>query len=85
MFNRLLDNIISKISRNPSAFSSPQHSTPPTLHRRGLLANKRQLLLFALILLPILAAFTQSIAYQIDHWNPTVRRAGEIYVATHDQ
>ncbi|HIN23381.1 MAG TPA: hypothetical protein EYM73_03245 [Dehalococcoidia bacterium] len=83
-FNRFLDAIIRTISRNRRAIYSTQRSTPQTLHRRGLLTNKRQLVLFALILLPILAGCTRDIGSESDGWNPPVSKDGVVYVATKD-
>ncbi len=88
MFNRFLDIMINNPDRNAidnqRAGPTPQHSTPPTLHRRRLFANKRMLVLLVLILLPVLAGCTRNIGSQSDGWNPPFSSDGVVYVATKD-
>ena len=83
-FNRFLEIIIGNIGRDPRANSSPQRSKPLTNLRRTMIANKRMLILFALILLPVLAGCTRNIGNESDGWNPPVSSGGVVYVATKD-
>lgn len=48
------------------------------------IANRRLLILFALVMLPILAACTRNIGDQSDGWNPPVSVGGVVYVGTKD-
>ena len=82
--NRYLEIIIGNIGRDPRANSSPQRSKPLTNLRLAMIANKRMLILFALILLPVFAGCTRDIGSESDGWNPPVSSDGVVYVATKD-
>ena len=48
------------------------------------LANRRLLILFALVLIPILIGCTRNIGDQSDGWNPPVSSDGVVYIGTKD-
>ena len=77
MINRLLE----PKPHNSPARRSPQASrTGPS--RRPV--DRRLLILFALIMLPVLAGCTRNIGNQSDGWNPPVSSDGVVYVGTKD-
>ncbi len=66
---------------------SPELNTSQTTNgsvRTKKLVNRRLLVLFALILLPLLAGCTGNIGNESDGWNPPVSDNGVVYVATKD-
>jgi outer membrane protein assembly factor BamB len=71
----------------PTNKQGPRNQHPRPIYRKSgasRLANRRLLILFALVMLPILAACTQNIGDQSTGWNPPVSVGGVVYVGTKD-
>ena len=57
---------------------------PGAARSHGRSRNRRLLVLFALILLPLIAACSRNIGGEADGWNPPVTSGGVVYVGTKD-
>ena len=77
MINRLLE---PTLRNSPPRRSSYISRTGPS--RRSV--DRRLLILFALIILPVLAGCTRNIGDESDGWNPPVSSDGVVYVGTKD-
>ena len=65
---------------NPST-RTPRRVAPPSRRRS---TDRWLLILFAVVMLPILAACTRGIGNESDGWNPPVSSDGVVYVGTKD-
>jgi outer membrane protein assembly factor BamB len=71
----------------PTNKQALRNQSPQPIYRKngaGRIANRRLLILFALMMLPILAACTGDIGDQSDGWNPPVSVGGVVYIGTKD-
>ena len=77
-----------EINREQNPIFQPNNNQgyQPIYRKNGAsrIANRRLLILFALIMLPILAACTRNIGDESDGWNPPVSVGGVVYVGTKD-